>query len=152
MRWSRRRKVTEIRRTRAYLIDCLKIKRKSRFVGYCKQMQYAVARTAQCHIASKRVADRLLIDNISCLYVSLYKIHNCHTCVFCKRYSCAHYCRYSAVTGQCNTYSLAKTVHRICCIHTGAGAAGWTAILFVFKKFFIVYHIGFPCADCLKHF
>ena len=57
--------MAEVRCYAADLVEYMKVECYAGFMGNRKKVQHAVGRTAQRHITSDRVADRLFVDDVT---------------------------------------------------------------------------------------
>ena len=133
-------------------VEYVEVEFYARLVRYRKQMQHAVGRTAERHVAAQRVGYRSFVYYLARRDAVFDQIHDRHARVLGKRDSRAHDSGYGAVAGQSYAYRLAQTVHAVGGIHTAARTARRTALVLILVKPLFVDHIRLVSADRLEHF
>ena len=145
------RQMAKIRRLCRKFIGNIQIQFYTGFMGDRREVQHGIGRTAKRHVYRKGIHKGLFRHYISWPDILFHKLHDLHACMLGKADPLGINRRDRSVASQSHAKGFCQTVHGICCIHSGAGAAGRTNLLLKFRQFF---HCHRPCryaSNCLKH-
>ena len=116
-----------------------------------RKMQHTVCGASKRHINGKCIDKCLLCHDVSRADILLYHFHNFHSGMLCKLDSLGIYSRNRSVALKTHTKCLSQTVHRVCGIHTGTGAAGRTGLALILVHILFCHLACRISTNCLKH-
>src|SRR5579884_1576921 len=116
-----------------------------------KGMQDGIGRAAHRHIQREGVINALLVHDLTRSQIGFDEAHNLLTGPLCQFAPFLRDGEIGAVAGQSQPKRLHQAVHGISGEHAGAGAAGWTGLLFQFQQFTIIDLARLVRAHTLKN-
>ena len=121
------------------------------FMRNGRKMQHGVRGTSKRHIHRHCIGEGRLCHDVPRTDILSDHIHDRISGFLRKTDTCRIYCRNRSVSGKTHSDCLRQTVHGICRVHSGAGAAGRADIFLEIGKLFRCDFSGVKLSYRLKH-